>query len=80
MPHSATELPLDILIHNDPVVIRGTGVDYAPAMVRGVVKLSLAEATDIKEIMVRCTGKARLAIMQKEGYVSLIYCLASLGG
>jgi hypothetical protein len=71
MPHSANELPLDIFIHNDPVVIRGTGIDYEPATVRGVVKLSLPEATDIKEVMVRCTGKAKLAIMQKEGYVSI---------
>jgi hypothetical protein len=73
IPHSPNEHPLDILIHNDPVVIRGTGVDYEPTTVRGVVTLFLPEATDIKEVIVCCTGKARLAIMQKDGYVYLFF-------
>lgn len=71
LPHSqpATvhDSPLDIVLHSDAVVLRGTGSDYEPATLRGVVKLSLAEATDIKEVTIRLIGKAKIAVMQKEG-------------
>lgn len=73
MPHSASnsatnaDLPLDIVLHDNPIVLRGTGVDIEPGFVRGAVRLSLPEATDIKVIDIRCTGKSRVNVLLKEG-------------
>ena len=66
MPHSH-EHPLDIVLHDDTAVLRGLGVDIASATVRGFVRLWLQEATDIKTIIIRCTGKSRVALIQKDG-------------
>ncbi|KAG8800749.1 hypothetical protein FRC17_006812, partial [Serendipita sp. 399] len=60
--HHAPDLPLDIVLQEDVVVIRGTGTDYEPATVRGIVRLALQEDTDIKALLIRCTGKSRITI------------------
>jgi hypothetical protein len=68
LAHSSTntELPLDIILHDSPIVLRGTGVDIENGLLRGIVKLSLPEDTDIKVVEIRCTGKSRVSIMFKE--------------
>jgi hypothetical protein len=69
LTHSSTnsELPLDIILHDSPIVIlRGTGVDIETAILRGTVRLSLPEDTDIKVVEIRCTGKSRVVVMLKE--------------
>lgn len=66
MPHSH-EHPLDIVLHDEAAVLRGIGVDVASATIRGFVRLYLQEATDIKTIIIRCTGKSRVALVQKDG-------------
>jgi hypothetical protein len=70
-PHLAhystiTEPPLDIVLHDSPIVLRGTGVDIENGLLRGIVKLSLPEDTDIKVVEIRCTGKSRVSVMLKE--------------
>ena len=72
LPHYSTntEPPLDIILHDSPIVLRGTGVDIENAILRGIVKLSLPEDTDIKVVQIRCTGKSRVSVMLKESSVS----------
>jgi hypothetical protein len=68
--HSAnTDTPLDIILHDSTVVLRGTGVDTENGVLRGTVRLSLAEDTDIKVVEIKCTGKSKVAIPLKEGCV-----------
>ncbi|KIM30506.1 hypothetical protein M408DRAFT_32139, partial [Serendipita vermifera MAFF 305830] len=58
---------LDIVVHDHPIVLRGTGVDIEAGRIRGTVILSLPEATDIKVLDIRCTGKSRVHVVVKEG-------------
>jgi arrestin-related trafficking adapter 4/5/7 len=51
---------VDINVHSDTLVLRGTGVDVAPALLSGNVVLFLTEPTSIKEITLQFRGKARI--------------------
>ena len=61
---------VDILVHSDTLILRGTGVDVAPALLSGNVVLYLSEATSIKEITLSFRGKARIPPAQNESCVS----------
>ncbi|KAG9047226.1 hypothetical protein FS842_000699 [Serendipita sp. 407] len=56
------EPPLDIVLLEDVVVLRGTGTDFESGTIRGIVRLTLQEDTDIKAVLVRCTGKSRVMV------------------
>lgn len=51
---------LDIVLPSDTVVMRGVGQNVEPALLSGTVLLTLSEATNIREIVLNFTGKARL--------------------
>ncbi|KAI0084902.1 hypothetical protein BDY19DRAFT_997302 [Irpex rosettiformis] len=57
---------VDILVNSDTLILRGTGVDVAPALLSGNVVLYLSEATSIKEITLSFRGKARIPPTQNE--------------
>jgi len=67
--HSATspDVPLDILLPEGTVILRGTGVDIENGVVRGTVRLSLLEATDIRAVEIRCMGRSRVSVMLNDG-------------
>lgn len=58
--HDKGQTSLDIVVNSDTLVLRGTGVDVAPALLSGNVVLYLSEATSIKEITLQFRGKARI--------------------
>ncbi|KAI0339921.1 hypothetical protein BDW22DRAFT_1335586 [Trametopsis cervina] len=51
---------VEIAVTSDVLVLRGTGVDVAPALLSGNVVLHLTEPTSIKEITLSFRGKARI--------------------
>ncbi|ODO12038.1 hypothetical protein I350_00822 [Cryptococcus amylolentus CBS 6273] len=51
---------LDIALDNDHLVLRGQGGDMEPAYLAGRVELNLSESTNIKEINMTMTGKAKV--------------------
>ncbi len=65
---------VDILVNTDTLILRGTGVDVAPALLSGNVVLYLSEATSIKEITLSFRGKARIPPAQNESYVTCLLC------
>jgi hypothetical protein len=58
-PHSSAN-PLEIKLDSDHLVLRGQGGDMAPAYLSGYVSLWLAESTNIKDITMSLTGKAKV--------------------
>ncbi|TXT04419.1 uncharacterized protein COLE_07238 [Cutaneotrichosporon oleaginosum] len=58
-PHSSAN-PLEIKLDSDHLVLRGQGSDMAPAYLSGYVSLWLAESTNIKDITMSLTGKAKV--------------------
>ena len=58
--HDKGQTSLDIVVNSDTLVLRGTGVDVAPALLSGNVVLYLSEATSIKEITLQFRGNARI--------------------
>jgi arrestin-related trafficking adapter 4/5/7 len=60
---------LDIIVNSDVLILRGTGVDVAPALLSGNVVLYLSEPTSIKEISLSFRGKARIPPAQNESCV-----------
>jgi hypothetical protein len=59
-PAATAASPLEIFLDNDKLVLRGQGGDMAPAYLSGYVSLYLAESTNIKDITMQLTGKARV--------------------
>ena len=67
-PHTSQEMgksdkgpiSVDIVVASDTLVLRGTGVDVAPALLSGNVVLNLSEATSIREISLSFRGKAKI--------------------
>ena len=51
---------LEIVLDQDCLYLRGTGVDVNPALLSGNVILQLSEPTSIKEITLQFRGKAHL--------------------
>ena len=68
--HEKGHTSLDIVVNSDTLILRGTGVDVAPALLSGNVVLYLSEATSIKEITLSFRGKARIPPAQNESCVS----------
>lgn len=60
---------LAIVLDSDQLVLRGQGGDMNPAYLSGRVELNLLEATNIKEIMMSLTGKAKVQFSDGSGYV-----------
>lgn len=60
---------LEIVVANDLLALKGTGVDVAPSLLTGHVILHLAESTSFKEITLQFRGKARLPPTANEPYV-----------
>ncbi|BEJ02445.1 hypothetical protein CcaverHIS631_0702400 [Cutaneotrichosporon cavernicola] len=58
-PHSSAN-PLVIKLDSDHLVLRGQGGDMAPAYLSGYVSLWLAESTNIKDIVMNLSGKAKV--------------------
>jgi len=52
--------PVEIVLDNDRLVMRGQGGDMNPAYLSGRVDLNLAEPTNIKEIQMTLHGKAKV--------------------
>lgn len=55
-----TANPLEIFLDSDHLVLRGQGGDMAPAYLSGYVSLWLAESTNIKDITMNLSGKAKV--------------------
>lgn len=53
-------ISVDIVVSSDTLVLRGTGVDVAPALLSGNVVLNLTESMSIREISLSFRGKARI--------------------
>ncbi|TFY59501.1 hypothetical protein EVG20_g7767, partial [Dentipellis fragilis] len=51
---------IEIVVTSDLLLLKGVGVDVAPALLQGHVVVNLAESTAIKEITLHFRGKARL--------------------
>ena len=52
--------PVEIILDSDHLVMRGQGGDMNPAYLSGHVHLNLQESTNIKEITMNLTGKAKV--------------------
>ena len=59
-PTASASNPFEIFLESDNLVLRGQGGDMAPAMLSGYVSLYLAESTNIKDITMTLTGKAKV--------------------
>jgi arrestin-related trafficking adapter 4/5/7 len=57
---------LEILLDNENVFLKGTGVDVEPARLSGHVALYLSESISVKEITLQFRGKARLPVSPHE--------------
>lgn len=57
--HTSTN-PLEIFLDSDHLVLRGQGGDMAPAYLSGYVSLWLQESTNIKDITMNLSGKAKV--------------------
>jgi hypothetical protein len=62
--------PLEILLSSDTLVLRGTGTETEPALLRGSVVLYLADATAIKDVGLRLRATAKVAAPLNEGCAS----------
>ncbi|KAK4687145.1 arrestin-related trafficking adapter 4/5/7, partial [Tremellales sp. Uapishka_1] len=67
-PHA----PVEILLDSDTLVLRGQGGDMNPAYLSGQIQLSLAESTNIKEITMNLTGKAKVHFSDGVGFTHTI--------
>lgn len=68
-PGGSSGHALEIVLDSDQLVLRGQGGDMNPAYLSGRVELNLLEATNIKEIMMSLTGKAKVQFSDGSGYV-----------
>jgi len=74
--HSWVEIVLDA----EHVVLRGAGGDTNPARLSGRVLLHLVEQTNLKEVTLQLTGKAKVSFGEGSGcvYSSTVYHLHGL--
>ncbi|KAG9033480.1 hypothetical protein FRB95_014759 [Tulasnella sp. JGI-2019a] len=63
--HDTSHLHVEIQLPSDTIVLRGVGQEVEPVLLSGNVVVNLEEATNIREIALNFTGKARLP--QQEG-------------
>ena len=63
---------LEIIVDQECLFLKGTGVNVEPALLSGQVALYLAESTSIKEITLQFRGKAKLPAPQHEPYAALL--------
>lgn len=70
-----THLGLEIVLNNEVILLKGTGVDVEPSLLSGNVVLQLTESTSIKEIVLQFRGKARIPLSANESCV--IFCRAT---
>ncbi|KGB77670.1 hypothetical protein CNBG_3508 [Cryptococcus deuterogattii R265] len=66
-PGGSSGHTLEIVLDSDQLVLRGQGGDMNPAYLSGRVELNLLEATNIKEIMMSLTGKAKVQFSDGSG-------------
>ena len=52
--------PVEIILDSEHLVMRGQGGDMNPAYLSGHVQRNLAESTNVKEISMNLTGKAKV--------------------
>lgn len=69
-PGGSSGHTLEIVLDSDQLVLRGQGGDMNPAYLSGRVELNLLEATNIKEIMMSLTAKAKVQFSDGSGYVT----------
>jgi hypothetical protein len=62
-----TSYPVEIVLDNEHLVLRGQGGDMNPAYLSGHVVLNLSESTNIKEITMNLTGKAKVHFSEGTG-------------
>lgn len=62
-------IPLEIILDNDQLVLRGAGGDSNPAYLSGSVVLTLTESTNIKELTMELRGKAKVQFNEGSGLV-----------
>lgn len=58
---------LEIVLDSDKLVMRGAGGDMNPAYLSGRVELDLSEKTNVKEIIMNLTGKAKVQFADNVG-------------
>lgn len=58
---------VEIVLDSDKLVLRGQGGDMNPAYLSGHIVLNLPEATNIKEITMQLTGKAKVQFSEGSG-------------
>lgn len=61
--------PVEIVLDSEHLVLRGQGGDMNPAYLSGQIVLNLHESTNIKEITMNLTGKAKVHFSEGSGYV-----------
>lgn len=67
-PQSGSQyIPLEIILDNDQLVLRGAGGDSNPAYLSGIVVLTLTESTNIKELTLELRGKAKVQFNEGSG-------------
>ena len=59
--------PVEIILDNEHLVMRGQGGDMNPAYLSGRVELNLHESTNIKEINMSLHGKAKVHFSEGTG-------------
>lgn len=52
--------PVEIVLDSEHLVMRGQGGDMNPAYLSGRIELNLQESTNIKDITMNLTGKAKV--------------------
>ena len=59
--------PVEIILDNEHLVMRGQGGDMNPAYLSGRVEINLTESTNIKEINMSLHGKAKVQFSEGSG-------------
>lgn len=63
---------IEVIVDSNPLILRGTGAEVAPALLSGRVVLHLAESTPVKQIILHFRGKAKLPPLANEPSVPLM--------
>lgn len=58
---------LEIVLDSENLVMRGAGGDMNPAYLSGRLELDLAEKTNVKEVIMNLTGKAKVQFADNVG-------------
>lgn len=68
---SASTAPVEIVLDNDHLVLRGQGGDMNPAYLSGHVSIWLVEPMNIKDITLNLSGKAKVHYSDGSKWVCL---------